>query len=56
MRHRTDAYRAVYGVDLGAAIWVLHAFRKKSKIGIKTPKAEIDVIRARIRRVEDMAK
>jgi hypothetical protein len=27
------------------AVWVVHAFQKKSKTGIKTPKAEIDLIR-----------
>jgi phage-related protein len=54
LRYRTDAYRAVYGVDLGAAVWVLHAFQKKSKTGTKTPKAEIDVIRVSIKRIKEV--
>jgi phage-related protein len=54
LRYRTDAYRAVYGVDLGAAVWVLHAFQKKSKTGTKTPRAEIDVIRVRIKRIKEV--
>jgi phage-related protein len=53
VRHRSDAYRTVYAVQLDEDIWVLHAFRKKSKTGIKTPKHEIDVIRKRIKRVRE---
>ncbi|MCY3776919.1 MAG: type II toxin-antitoxin system RelE/ParE family toxin [Candidatus Aminicenantes bacterium] len=30
---------------------MLHAFQKKSKTGIRTPKSEIDLIRARLRRL-----
>ena len=37
LRHRGDAFRAVYAVQLDEDLWVLHAFQKKSKIGIKTP-------------------
>src|SRR3954447_20483944 len=40
LRHRGDAYRVVYTVQIAADIWVIHAFQKKSKSGIKTPKAE----------------
>src|SRR5579875_3829630 len=36
--HRGDAYRVVYAVQIADAIWVVHAFQKKSKTGIKTPK------------------
>ena len=38
------AYRAVYTVRYADAVYVLHAFQKKSKKGIVTPKAEIDLI------------
>jgi phage-related protein len=38
LRYRGDAFRVVYALQLGADVWVLHAFRKKSKTGIKTPK------------------
>jgi phage-related protein len=54
VRHRGDAYRAVYAVQLDEDIWVLHAFRKKSKTGIKTPRHEIDLIRDRIKRVREL--
>ena len=40
LKHRTDAYRTVYALQLGTDIWVLHAFQKKAKAGIKTPKKE----------------
>jgi phage-related protein len=36
LRHRTDAYRAVYTLQFEGALWVVHAFQKKSKSGIKT--------------------
>ncbi len=53
LAHRTDAYRAVYAVRLGAAVWVVHAFQKKSKAGIKTPKQDIELIRQRLRRLQE---
>jgi phage-related protein len=53
---RGDAFRVVYAVQLGAGVWVIHAFQKKSKTGIKTPKHEIDLIEARLRRVKEMLK
>jgi phage-related protein len=46
--HEGDTYRAVYTVKFTDAIYVLHAFRKKSKSGIATPKTEINVIRQRL--------
>ena len=54
LRSRGDAYRAVYALQFADEVWVLHAFQKKSKEGIKTPKHEIDVIRARLKRLEAM--
>ena len=51
---RGDAFRVVYALQLGADVWVLHAFQKKSRTGIKTPKQEIDLIDARLRRVKEM--
>ena len=50
----TDAYRTVYAVQLGEEIWVVHAFKKKSKTGIKTPKVDIDLIKSRIKRLKEM--
>jgi phage-related protein len=51
--HAGDTYRAVYTVRLAGRIYVLHSFQKKSKTGIKTPKAEIDLIRSRLKRAEE---
>lgn len=53
LRFRADAFRVVYAVRIGADIWVLHAFQKKSKTGIKTPQAEIDLIGERLRRLKE---
>jgi len=44
----------VYAVQLDADVWVVHAFQKKSKSGIKTPQQELDLIAARLRRVREM--
>lgn len=45
-------YRAVYTVRFQDAIYVLHAFQKKSKRGIATPRKEIDLIRQRLAAAE----
>ena len=39
VRYRTDAWRVVYVTEVAGRLWVLHAFRKKSKSGVATPKA-----------------
>jgi phage-related protein len=44
-----NAYRAVYTVRYADAVYVLHAFQKKSKAGIATPKPEIDRIEKRLK-------
>lgn len=51
--YRGDAYRTVYVLQVDTDIWVLHAFQKKSKTGIKTPKEEIDLIRTRLKRLKE---
>jgi len=53
LRYRTDAYRVIYTLQLGDDIWVVHAFQKKSRSGTATPKAEIDVIIERIKRLKE---
>ena len=53
LKHRGDAFRAVYAVQIGAALWVIHAFQKKSNTGIKTPKHEIDLIHDRLKRLKE---
>lgn len=49
LRHESNAYRVVYAVQIGADLWVIHAFQKKSRRGISTPKQDIDVIKDRIK-------
>lgn len=53
LKHRGDAYRVVYAVKIGKDIWVIHAFQKKSKTGIKTPQMEVDLIRERLKRLKE---
>lgn len=48
-----NTYRAVYTVKLGRAIYVLHAFQKKSKRGSKTPQPDINLIKSRLKAAED---
>ena len=50
--HRGDTYRAVYTVRFEGAVYVLHTFQKKSKSGIKTPKADQDLIASRLKDAE----
>lgn len=54
LRFRGDAFRVVYALQTGAEVWVVHAFRKKSRQGIKTPRHEIDVIKDRLRKLKEM--
>jgi phage-related protein len=51
--HQGDTYRAVYTVKFESAIYVLHAFQKKSKQGIKTPQAEIELVKRRLKAAEE---
>lgn len=51
-----NTYRAVYTTKIGDTIYVLHAFEKKSKRGIGTPKREIDRIKRRLKIAQDLAK
>jgi phage-related protein len=48
-----DTYRAVYTVRFAGAVYMLHAFKKKSKRGIATPKAELDLIKQRFKRARE---
>jgi len=50
--HDGDTYRAVYTVKLAGVVYVLHAFQKKSKHGIKTPQHEIELIKSRLKLAE----
>jgi phage-related protein len=53
LAYRGDAFRAIYAVQIDIDLWVIHAFQKKSKTGIKTPKAEVDLIRERVKRLKE---
>ena len=48
-----DTFRAVYTVRFAKAVYVLHAFQKKSKRGVATPKSELDVIDQRFKRAKE---
>jgi phage-related protein len=48
-----DTFRAVYTARFAGAVYVLHAFQKKSKRGIATPKAELDLIAQRFKRAKE---
>ncbi|MEA3260307.1 MAG: type II toxin-antitoxin system RelE/ParE family toxin [Pseudomonadota bacterium] len=49
--HRGDTFRAVYTVRVGDAVHVLHAFQKKSKSGIATPRPDVKLIERRLKAV-----
>jgi len=50
----TNTYRAVYTVKFDEAIYVLHAYQKKSKSGIATPKRELTLIAERLKRAKEL--
>lgn len=50
--HEGDTYRAVYSVRFRDAVYLLHAFQKKSKKGIATPQKEIELVKQRLAAAE----
>jgi len=56
IRHRGNAFRVIYAVKIDNDIWVIHAFQKKSKKGIKTPQMEVDLIRQRLKLLREALK
>lgn len=48
-----ETYRAVYTVRFVGIVYVLHAFQKKSRRGIATPRQEITLIEARLQRARE---
>lgn len=50
--HHGDTYRAVYTVRYESAVYVLHAFQKKARRGIKTAQEDIDIVRRRLKVAE----
>jgi len=55
LRYDDEAYRTVLAVQLGTNIYVLHAFQKKSKKGIATPKPDVDLIKQRYKEAKELA-
>ncbi len=53
--YQTDTYRTVYALKIDDAIYVLHAFKKKSKTGIKTPKPNLDLIKQRLKMAREIS-
>jgi phage-related protein len=51
---RGNAFRVIYAVQIASAIWVIHAFQKKSTQGIKTPQHEIDLIESRLKQLKEV--
>jgi len=54
--HRGDTYRAVFLVRFADRVHVLHAFQKKSKSGIKTPRPDIELVERRLKAVIERAR
>ena len=53
---RSGTYRMIYTIKMAEFIFVLHAFQKKSKSGIATPKQEIDLVKRRLKDAEALYK
>jgi phage-related protein len=51
--YRGDTYRAIYTIRFAMAVYVLHVFQKKARKGIATPRHEIELIVARLKRAEE---
>lgn len=49
----SGTYRAIYTVKFNDAVYVLHAFQKKSKKGIATPKSHIELIEQRLKKARE---
>jgi phage-related protein len=56
VRFVSDAYRVVLAVQIGRRIYVLHAFQKKSKKAIETPKRDVDLIKKRYAEAQELAR
>jgi phage-related protein len=54
--HRGDTFRSVYTVRFTDRVFVLHAFQKKSKSGIATPRADIEMIKQRLKQAIKISK
>jgi phage-related protein len=54
--HRGDTFRSVYTVRFADRVFVLHAFQKKSKSGIATPKADVELIKQRLKQAVEISR
>jgi phage-related protein len=50
--YRSDAYRAIYTVKFSNAVYVLHAFQKKSPSGLRTPRKDVELIARRLKQAQ----
>jgi phage-related protein len=56
LRHASEAYRVVVALQIGSRIYVLHAFQKKSKKGIETPRRDVELIKRRYAEAQELAR
>lgn len=56
LRYSSDAYRVVLALQTGGPIFVLHAFQKKSRKGIETPKRDVDLIKQRYAEAKELTR
>ena len=50
--YRSDAYRAIYTVKFADAVYVLHAFQKKSPSGIRTSRRDVELVAQRLKQAQ----
>ena len=50
--YRSDAYRAIYTVKFAEAVYVLHAFQKKSPSGVRTPRRDVELVAQRLKQAQ----
>lgn len=54
--YKTDTYRAVYTVRYTDAVYVVHCFQKKSSQGVATPRPDMDLIKSRLKALDNFIK
>lgn len=54
--YKTDTYRAVYTVRYTNAVYVIHCFQKKSSQGIATPRPDMNLIKSRLKALDNFIK
>ena len=52
----SGTYRVIYTIEMKECVFVLHAFQKKSKSGIATPKQELDLLNTRLKEAKALYK